>query len=78
MSRDFTIDDLVAAMRLLMDASWASVTIPQVSYVNDNKSDIAPFRVVNIGNSKPVELIDFVGAFESQLNQAVKNLMPLV
>ena len=80
MSRDFTyIDDLVNGMRLLIDA------IPE--YPNklgvradgaDSKSHVAPFRVVNIGNSKPHELLDFIRAIEGALGiQAVKNLMPM-
>lgn len=80
MSRDFTyIDDLVCGMRLLIDA------IPRVSDlsatnkdVEDSKSHVAPFRVVNIGNSKPAQLLDFIAAIEKSLGRkAVKNLMPM-
>ncbi len=80
MRRDFTyIDDLVTGMRLLIDAiPNASRTIPQVSYVNDSKSKVAPFRIVNIGNSEPSQLLDFVGAFEKSIGiKAVKILMPM-
>mgnify|MGYP006146351001 FL=1 len=80
MRRDFTyIDDLVTGMRLLIDAiPNASRTIPQVSYGNDSKSKVAPFRIVNIGNSEPAQLLDFVGAFEKSIGiKAVKILMPM-
>jgi UDP-glucuronate 4-epimerase len=80
MSRDFTyIDDLVNGMRLLIDA------IPEIDPIDigcsnytDSKSCVAPFRVVNIGNSKPEKLIDFVEAIEKSIGiEAKKNLMPM-
>ena len=80
MSRDFTyIDDLVTGMRLLIDAiPDASNSLVDNSGVLDSKSYVAPFRVVNIGNSKPTQLLDFVGAFEKSIGiKAVKNLMPM-
>ena len=44
----------------------------------DSKSHVAPFRVVNIGNSKPHQLLDFIRAIEESLGtQAIKNLMPM-
>ena len=43
----------------------------------DNKSYVAPFRVVNIGNSKPTQLLDFVETFEKYGIKAVKNLIPM-
>ena len=46
--------------------------------VIDSKSDVAPFRVVNIGNSKPKKLLDFIKAIEKSVGvKAVKNLLPL-
>jgi UDP-glucuronate 4-epimerase len=80
MSRDFTyIDDLVAAIRLLIDAvPDSSSATPDISAVCNSKSNVAPFRVVNIGNSEPVQLLDFVRAFEKSIGiKAVKNLMPM-
>ena len=80
MSRDFTyIDDLVHGMRLLMD------TIPEGPNLLgrntrglDSKSPVAPFRVVNIGNSQPSKLLDFIEAIEEAIGiEAVKNLMPM-
>ena len=39
---------------------------------------VAPFRVVNIGNNKPVELLDFISEIEMTLDkQAVQNLMEM-
>ena len=48
------------------------------SNVDDSRSPVAPFRVVNIGNSQPIQLLDFVGAFEKVIGiPAVKNFMPM-
>ena len=80
MSRDFTyIDDLVNAMRLLIDAiPVTSLLNDKNSYISDNKSEIAPFRVVNIGNSKPEKLTDFIAAIEKSVGiKAVKNFKPM-
>ena len=64
-------------MRLLIDVPPGTVKFPIANNgVLDNKSYVAPFRVVNIGNSKPTQLLDFVGAFEKSLGiKAVKNLI---
>jgi UDP-glucuronate 4-epimerase len=54
MSRDFTyIDDLVHGMRLLMDAIPEIKGAEKDTCNQDSKSAVAPFRVVNIGNSQP-------------------------
>jgi UDP-glucuronate 4-epimerase len=80
MSRDFTyIDDLVRGMRLLIEAvpGAKSVTDEKASY-SDSISEVAPFRVVNIGNSQPYQLLDFITAIEKSVGtKAVKNLLPM-
>ena len=80
MSRDFTyIDDLVHGMRLLIDATPRArfVEEEQISRV-DSISQVAPFRVVNIGNSQPSQLLDFIIAIEKSIGiEAVKNFMPM-
>lgn len=80
MSRDFTyIDDLVNGMRLLIDAIPGISDLPKEKMdVEDSKSHVAPFRVVNIGNSRPAQLIDFIAAIEKSIGiKAVKNFMPM-
>ncbi len=80
MSRDFTyIDDLVNGMRLLIDANPRNSDVSAQGIRNeDSKSKVAPFRVVNIGNSKPAQLLDFINAIEGSTGiKAVKNLMPM-
>ena len=80
MSRDFTyIDDLISAMRLLIDEiPLQSDYKVESSKVIDSKSPVAPFRLVNIGNSQPERLSDFIHALEKSLGiEAEKNLMPM-
>ena len=62
-----------------MDAiPTVSNSINENSDLLDTKSHAAPFRVVNIGNSKPAQLLDFIGAIEKYLGiKAMKNLMPI-
>ncbi len=78
MYRDFTyVDDLVRAIRLLIDA------VPErpASRGGDRRRatasrPVAPFRVVNIGNSDKVRLLDFIDAIEAELGmKAMRNYM---
>lgn len=76
MYRDFTyVDDLVRAIRLLFDA----VPVRPVDGLvpeGDSLSPVAPYRIVNIGNSDKVRLTDFVDAIENCLGQkAERNYM---
>ena len=79
MFRDFTyIDDLVRAISLLIPASPPLVEGRGEGIAGDNLSPSAPWRVVNIGNSDKVRLLDFVDAIEEALGQkAIRNLMPM-
>ena len=80
MSRDFTyIDDLVSAIRLLIETVPGSSQLPvKDDKTNDSISKVAPFRVVNIGNSKPSQLLDFINKIEESIGiAAVKNLIPM-
>ncbi|MBL3569224.1 NAD-dependent epimerase/dehydratase family protein [Rhodovulum sp. BSW8] len=78
MYRDFTyVTDLVRGIRLLMDAvpeRPADGCVPE----GDSLSPVAPFRVVNIGNSEKVRLLDFIDALESELGTpAIRNYMDM-
>ncbi|MFU8778255.1 MAG: NAD-dependent epimerase/dehydratase family protein [Roseovarius sp.] len=72
MYRDFTyVDDLVRAIRLLIDVAPvrpADGIVPE----GDSLSPVAPYRVVNIGNSDKVRLLDFVDAIEECLGQKAR------
>lgn len=78
MFRDFTyIDDLVKAIRLLIDVVPNDEPVKSES-VQDSLSTVAPFRIVNIGNSDKVRLLDFVEAIEDCLGvKAKKNFMEI-
>ena len=47
-------------------------------YKNDSLSSVAPFRVLNIGNTKKVYLLNFIKEIEKELGKkAIRNYMPL-
>ena len=77
MYRDFTyIDDIVNGIALLINKA---PNIKQKNrYKNDSLSPIAPFRILNIGNTKKVFLLDFIKQIEYELGKkAIRNYMPL-
>ena len=78
MSRDFTyVDDLVEAMVRLVPCFPARGSAQQ-SDGEDSRSPVAPYRVVNVGRSTPVTLLDFIEAIEKRLGKkAIRNLMPM-
>lgn len=78
MYRDFTfVGDLVKAIQLLIDIVPGVEPI-RGEGVRDSLSGAAPFRVVNIGNSDKVRLLDYISAMESALGITVKqNLLPM-
>ena len=68
MVRDFTyVSDLVNAIYLLTDKIPLLPRNRDKQIKHDNISDVAPFRVVNIGNSKPINLLDFIAELEKVL-----------
>ena len=77
MVRDFTyIDDLVKAIYLLSFKNPDKTLISKEIIKNNSLSDVAPFRMVNIGNSNPVNLLDFIGELEKVLGiNAKKNFL---
>ncbi|WHP29867.1 NAD-dependent epimerase [Trabulsiella odontotermitis] len=78
MKRDFTyIDDIAEAIIRLQDV------IPEANpewtvETGSPATSSAPYRVYNIGNSSPVELMDYITALEEALGiEADKNMMPI-
>lgn len=78
MKRDFTyIDDIVEGVVRVMkntpdsNPDWrGDAPDPGTSYTK--------YRIYNIGNNQPVELLDFIGAIESTLGKtAIKNFMDI-
>ena len=77
MYRDFTyIDDIISGISLLINK--APSVSPKKKYQNDSLSSVAPFRILNIGNTKKVFLLNFIKQIEIELGKkAIRNYMPL-
>ena len=77
MYRDFTyIDDIVDGIYLLLKKIPNKKQIGK--YKNDSLSKVAPFRILNIGNSNKVLLLNFLKEIELRLNKKSKRkYMPL-
>lgn len=76
--RDFTyIDDIVEGVIRILDKPAQ----PNPDWNSDNPdsgSSNAPWRIYNIGNNNPVELLDYINALEEAMGiEANKELLPL-
>ena len=78
MYRDFTyIDDVVKSVTSLINVIPKSKNKANIDK-KDSLSLVAPFRIINIGNSNKIKLLDFVEAIESCLKKkAIRNYMPI-
>ena len=76
--RDFTyIDDIVEGVMRVLDQPAAPNPAWQGGAPDPGTSS-APWRVYNIGNNHPVELMDYIAALENALGKtAQKQLLPL-
>ncbi len=72
MLRDFTfIDDVV-------EGTFRCCYKPATIDKENNQNSLAPFRVFNIGNGKPIKLMRFIELIENKLNQnAKKEFLPI-
>ena len=77
-TRDFTyIDDIVEGVIKTLD-NPATSNSNWNSYQPDPATSKAPWRVYNIGNNKPVQLMDYIAAIEKTLGIKAKiNFLPL-
>jgi UDP-glucuronate 4-epimerase len=77
MYRDFTyIDDIVGGIIALIDKAPNKKQFGKIK--NDSLSPVAPFRVLNIGNTHKVYLLDFINELEKQLGKkAIRNYMAM-
>lgn len=78
MLRDFTyVDDIVEGIfRVVNKPAKPAESLNNLNFNPENSS--APYKLYNIGNGKPVKLLDFIDAVEKELNiTAKKNLMPM-
>ena len=76
--RDFTyVDDIVEGVIRVLDKPAK----PNIKWDGNNPdpgTSLAPWRVYNIGNNNPVQLMDYIEALESSLGlKAIKDLLPL-
>ncbi len=64
MSRDFTyIDDIVNGI---------------IKIIDNPTTQMPPYKIYNIGNNKPIELMEFINTIESAIcKESVKNFMPM-
>ena len=77
MYRDFTyIDDIVDGIDALINKAPNLKQLGKIK--NDSLSPVAPFRILNIGNTHKVYLLDFINSLESELGKkALRNYMPM-
>jgi UDP-glucuronate 4-epimerase len=77
-TRDFTyIDDIVDGVIKTLD-NPATINSNWKSEKPDPASSKAPWRLYNIGNNKPVQLMDYINALEKALGKKAKiNFLPL-
>lgn len=78
MQRDFTyIDDIIEGVVRVTD----KVAAPNQAWSGaspDSGTSYAPYRIYNIGNNNPVELLQFIETIEQKLGKvAIKNLLPI-
>ena len=77
MFRDYTyIDDIVDGISKLLTKGPSKKQINK--YKNDSLSPVAPFRILNIGNTKKINLMSFINALEKELKRKTKkNYLPM-
>jgi len=76
--RDFTfIDDIVEGVIRVLDHT-AESNPNWDSNKPDPGSSLAPWKIYNIGNNEPIELMEYIGSLERHLGKKAKmNLLPL-
>ena len=77
-TRDFTyIDDIVEGIIKTID-NPATANVDWNSNQPDPATSKAPWRIYNIGNNKPVKLMDYIDALETTIGKKAKlNFLPL-
>ena len=77
MYRDYTyIDDIVGGIVSLINKAPNTNQIGK--FKNDSLSHVAPFRILNIGNTKKVLLLDFIKTLEKEIGiKAKKKFLPM-
>ncbi|MDC3036651.1 NAD-dependent epimerase/dehydratase family protein [Candidatus Pelagibacter sp.] len=71
MYRDYTyVDDIVDGIFRLLKKRPSLKNKKRYKY--DSLSTVAPFRILNIGNTKKIYLLDFIKTLEKELNKKIK------
>jgi UDP-glucuronate 4-epimerase len=75
MRRDFTyVDDLVRALVAVL----TKVPVRGAPLPGDSLSAVAPFRLLNVGGGRVVELMDFIRALEKAMGKTARiNFLPM-
>jgi UDP-glucuronate 4-epimerase len=78
MRRDFTyVDDIVEGILRVLDRPAEADSAFSPMQPDPARSD-APYRIFNIGNSSPVQLMTYIETLEENLGRkAIKNFLPL-
>ena len=78
MIRDFTyVDDVVKSIKKLLNKNPIRNDSFNHLDLRPNKS-WAPYRIFNIGNSKPINLMEYIINIEEALGiKAIKNFLPM-
>ena len=73
MERDFTyVDDLTKSIMLLINKIPDKGLNKSSQILSDSISNVAPYRIVNIGNANPVKLTEFIEQIEYCLGKKAK------
>ena len=77
MYRDYTyIDDIVNGIYKLLNKAPPINSKKKIK--NDSLSPVAPFRVLNIGNTKKIYLLNFINTLQNELGKKIRgNYMPM-
>jgi UDP-glucuronate 4-epimerase len=79
MERDFTyIDDIVEGVYRILTSEFPDGNDSWSGQAPDPSSSPAPYRIYNIGNNKPVKLMDFIRAIEETTGKkAIIEYLPM-
>ena len=77
MQRDFTyVDDIADGVIRLLDR--VPVTGGEDARTDPARSATAPFRIYNIGNNRPIDLMRYIAVLEQELGRTAEyNMMPM-
>jgi UDP-glucuronate 4-epimerase len=75
MKRDFTyVDDVVEVVVRILDA----IPTPDKQWSSDHpdpSTSVAPFRLFNLGNQEPVEILEVIALLEEALGRTTEKVM---